>query len=168
MIQVYYNNVLHYVDYNTIEYSRLHREGDLPAIIYDDGSKFWYKNGQPHRDGDEPASIHASGNKVWYKNGQLHREGDEPAIIDVDGSKFWYKNGQRHREGDLHAVIYVGESKEWYKNGFKYDNFNLTNLIHLQLFLIFLSNIKKNKQAFHPNYLTGKLIKNELYKLLEK
>ena len=120
MIQVYYNNVLHYVYYNTIEYS------------------------------------------------QLHREGDEPAYIDTYGNKVWYKNGQRHREGDLPAVIYEDGSKRWYKNNNHYQSFNLTNLIRFQLLLIFLFNIKKNKQSFHPDNLVGKLIKKELYLLFEK
>ena len=169
MIRVYYDNVLHNINHtHEIEYSMLHRDEDLPAIIYADGSKFWYKNGQLHREGDLPAEIYANGSKYWYKNGQFHRDGDEPAIIYVDGSKYWYKNGQYHRDGDEPAIIYVNGIKFWFKNGLEYDNFNLTNLFHLQLFLIFLFNIKKNKQAFHPDYLTGKLIKNELYKLLEK
>jgi len=142
MIQVYYNNVLHDVLDNEIEYSRLHREGDEPAIICENGSKIWYKNGQLHRDGDLPAAIYVDGSKIWYKNGQLYRDGDEPAIIYADGSKFWFKNGQL------------------------YYKFDLSNLIHLQLFLIFLFNIKKNKRSFHPNYLIGKLIKIDIEKMI--
>jgi len=166
MIQVYYNNVLHQINYNEIDYSRLHRENDEPAIIQD-CSKFWYKNGKRHREEDLPAVIHADGSKYWYKNGQFHRDGDEPAIIYVDGSKYWYKNGQYHRDGDEPAIIYVNGIKFWFKNGLEYDNFNLTNLFHLQLFLIFLFNIKKNKQAFHPDNLTGKLIKKDLMNLFK-
>ena len=139
---------------------------DRPTYIYADGSKEWYKNGQLHRDGDEPAVISAYGSKYWYKNRQFHRDGDEPAIIYANGSKFWYKNGERHREGDKPAVIHENGSKRWNKK--KYDNFNLTNLIHFQSLLIFLFNIKKNKQSFHPDNLIGKLIKKELYLLFEK
>ena len=29
---------------------RKHRGGDLPAMIYPDGSKIWYKNGKIHRE----------------------------------------------------------------------------------------------------------------------
>ena len=145
MINVYYNNVLHkeFDDYN-IEYSRLHREGDLPAIIWKDGSKSWCKNGQPHRDGDLPAIIHENESKHWYKNGQLHREGDEPAIIYADGRKYWLKNDKC------------------------YINFNLSSLIFLQLFLIFTFNNQKNKQAFHPDNLIGKMIKNEIFNFLNR
>ena len=144
MIQVYYNNVLHDVLDNEIEYSRLHREGDEPAIICENGSK------------------------IWYKNGQLHREGDLPAYIDANGNKYWFKNGQYHREGDLPAYIDVNGSKKWYKNDNEYIYFNLPDLFHFQLLLIFMFNIKKNKQSFHPDNLIGKLIKIDLYLLFEK
>jgi len=145
MIQVYYNNVLHNVNYYyEIEYSILHRDGDEPAEIYVDGSKCWHKNGQSHREGDLPAIIHASGSKFWYKNGQLHREGDEPAIIHIDGSKFWYKNGKL------------------------YARFNFSYLISIQLFLIFLFNNLKNRPIFHPDNLVGKLIKLDLEKMISK
>jgi len=98
---------------------QLHREDDLPAIILENGSQEWWKNDQPHREGDLPA-VHADGSQWWYKNGQLHREGDLPAIIYANGSQFWFKNGQRHREGDLPAVIYADGSQIWYKNGKQY------------------------------------------------
>jgi len=101
------------------------------------------------------------------KNGQLHREGDLPAIIYGNGSKFWLKNDQSHREGDEPAYIHANGSKRWYKNGLEYDNFNLTNLFYLQLLLIFTFNNQKNKQAFHPNYLIGKLIKKDLMNLFK-
>ena len=98
----------------------------------------------------------------------LHSFDDEPAYSSSEGSKFWYKNGKRHRDGDKPAIILANGSKIWFKNGLEYKHFNLTNIFHFQLFIIFIFNIKKNKQAFHPANLTGKLIKNELYKLLEK
>jgi hypothetical protein len=56
------------------------------------GDQFWYKNGKLHRDGDLPAVIYATGDQLWYKNGKLHRDGDLPAAIYADGSQFYYKN----------------------------------------------------------------------------
>jgi hypothetical protein len=35
----------------------LHRDNDLPAKIWGDGSQCWYKNGQLHRDTDLPAIL---------------------------------------------------------------------------------------------------------------
>ena len=48
----------------------LHREGDLPAITYNNGGKEWYKFGKRHRDGNEPAIIYCNGRLEWYKNGK--------------------------------------------------------------------------------------------------
>lgn len=72
---------------------KLHRDGDLPAVMEIDGSKEWYKNGLAHRDGDEPAVIYPGFYKAWAKNGHIHRDGDLPAIEHEDGRKAWYKNG---------------------------------------------------------------------------
>ncbi len=124
MITVYYNNVEHKVyEFFDIDFNRLRRDDDLPAVIFSDGSQHWYKNGKKHRDSvgpdgkDLPAIIGASGSQEWYKNGLLHRDGDLPAIIGTDGSQYWYKNGLLHRDGDLHACIGTGGSQYWYKNG---------------------------------------------------
>lgn len=93
-----------------------HREGDLPAVIYNtnEGHKEWCKNGLLHRDGDLPA-VERGNYKAWYKNGLLHREGDLPAVVDSD-RQIWCVNGVVHREGDLPAKI--GRNIQlWYKQG---------------------------------------------------
>jgi hypothetical protein len=59
----------------------LHRDGDLPAIIWEDRGNEWWKNGKRHREGDLPAIEWASGTKEWWKNGKLHREGDLPVFV---------------------------------------------------------------------------------------
>jgi antitoxin component YwqK of YwqJK toxin-antitoxin module len=61
----------------------------------------WYKNGKLHRDCDLPATEYKNGTKMWYKNDCLHRDGDLPAVIRADGTKEWYKAGKLHREGEL-------------------------------------------------------------------
>jgi hypothetical protein len=82
--------VIVYRDQDT---NKLHNVGDEPAVIWADGSRFWYKNGRYHRDGDEPAIIYANGSRYWYKNGLQHRDGDEPAIMCANGVRHWCKNG---------------------------------------------------------------------------
>ena len=74
----------------------LHSFRGEAAVIYSDGQKAWYKNGEFHRGNDLPAVIYSDGYKQWWKSGQLHRDNDLPAVIYSDGSKAWYKNGQRH------------------------------------------------------------------------
>jgi hypothetical protein len=93
-----------------------HRDGDLPAAIYANGDQLWYKEGYRHRDGDLPAAICANGHKTWYKEGMRHRDGDLPAMIDANGDQYWYMNGKQHRDGDLPAVIIVNGNKHWYKD----------------------------------------------------
>jgi hypothetical protein len=66
------------------------KEDVFTSEVDDEGNQHWFKNGKLHRDNDLPAIIWASGNLEWYKNGKLHRDNDLPAIIQ-DGSLFWYK-----------------------------------------------------------------------------
>ena len=62
------------------------------------GSKIWYKNDKCHRDGDLPAVEWDNGYKEWYKNGiryfpieQLIRIGIIMKIkIMVMSNKWWY------------------------------------------------------------------------------
>ncbi len=95
----------------------LHRDGDLPAIEYADGSKAWYQNGLLHRDGDQPAIEDADGSKWWYQNGRYHRDGDLPAIEWADGQKERWVNGLLHRDGGLPAAEWPNGKKEWWVNG---------------------------------------------------
>jgi hypothetical protein len=45
---------------------KLHREGDLPAIQYPDGSRRWYKNDKLHRDNNLPSIINFNAKKGWF------------------------------------------------------------------------------------------------------
>ena len=96
---------------------KIHRDGDLPAIIYSYGDQAWYKDGKIHRDGDLPAKIYTNGDQHWYKDGKLHRDGDLPAIISSNGDQYWYKDGKKHRDGDLPAIISPNGIQSWYKEG---------------------------------------------------
>ena len=50
-----------------------HRDGDLPAIIWENIHRSWYKNGLEHRDENKPSSIYSDGYKYWYQNGNFIR-----------------------------------------------------------------------------------------------
>jgi hypothetical protein len=73
----------------------IHREDDLPAIEYKDGSNIWYKNGVKHRVGDLPAVSFPDGHKEYWEHGKLHREVG-PAIIKSDGTCFYYHKGEEY------------------------------------------------------------------------
>ena len=65
-------------------------------IRFTAGDKEWYKEGKLHRDGDLPAVIWADGDKEWYKEGKWHRDGDLPAVIQADGRQYWFKDGRQY------------------------------------------------------------------------
>lgn len=119
---------------------KLHRDNDLPAIIYENGDKEWWICGVLHRDNDLPAVERSNGDKEWwiygklhrdndlpakklyileewYQHGKIHRNGDLPALIYKDGTKMWYKFGKLHRDNGLPARKYIGGTKEWWENG---------------------------------------------------
>ena len=60
---------------------RLHRDGDLPAVIWDRGEQSWYRDGDLHRDGDKPARTYPDGRREHHCGGALHRDG-APAVYD--------------------------------------------------------------------------------------
>ena len=94
-----------------------HRDNDLPAVVYANGTQVWYLRGQLHRDGDRPAIIYDYGTQVWYQRGGRHRDGDRPALISADGTQEWYRSGQLHRDGDRPAVIRADGTQLWYQDG---------------------------------------------------
>ena len=53
------------------------------------GNKEWWFNGVLHRENDLPAVIWANGTNKWYFNGLCHRE-NGPAIEYANGTKEWY------------------------------------------------------------------------------
>ena len=54
---------------------------DTPEIIK---VKKWFKDGKLHRDGDLPAVITSDGTRIWYRHGKRHRDGDLPAVIVIN------------------------------------------------------------------------------------
>ncbi len=77
-----------------------------------DGSQAWRINKLLHRENDLPAIIYADGTQEWYINEKRHRENDLPAIINADGYQAWFINGQRHR---LYAPAIINYNKEKYR-----------------------------------------------------
>jgi hypothetical protein len=61
---------------NSISYiidNKIHRDNDKPSVEYEDGTKYWYKNGKRHRDNDKPSVEDVNGTKEWYQNGVFIR-----------------------------------------------------------------------------------------------
>jgi len=91
-----------------------HSFNDKPAVEYNDGIKYWYKEDKLHRL-DGPAIEYDHGSEEWYKEGERHRL-DGPACKYIDGTKFWYKEGKCHRL-DGPACEYNDGAKYWYYEG---------------------------------------------------
>ena len=64
-------------------------EHDNNPVVDRWGRKRWYVNGEFHRDGDLPAEEYANGTKCWWVNGERHRDGGLPAFVSSDGEKCW-------------------------------------------------------------------------------
>ncbi len=97
-----YTKYIKYYDYNgeirSVLYERLYKGqlnsyNDEPAVIYQDGTKVWYKNNKTHRDNDKPAIERPDGTLIWYKNGIIHRDLPNPAIINHNSILEYWTNG---------------------------------------------------------------------------
>jgi len=98
------------------KHKKLHRDDDMPAVEYDNGTLHWYKYGKLHREDDKPAIVDNEGGKEWWYGGRRHREDDKPAVTYYQGEEWWVY-GARHREDDKPAII-TDSTEEWWVGGF--------------------------------------------------
>jgi len=71
----------------------------MKTIVYNDRIETLNDRNERHSFNDKPAIEWDDGCKWWYKNERLHRM-DGPAIINIDDSYIchnYYQNGLRHR-----------------------------------------------------------------------
>ena len=107
----------------------------MDYILYADGNRCTYLNGELHSYNDKPALINSYGAQYWYKEGKLHRE-DGPAIIRLNIDQAWYMGDIKHREGGP-AIICPNGYQAWYKEGklhrdaLNNSSFVLPAVIHL-------------------------------------
>lgn len=96
-----------FVEANSLRWYKdgaLHRENDLPAIEWYDGSYEWYENGQRHRN-NAPAVIYLDGRQGWYQHGELHRE-DGPAYERPSVKiKEWWIHGEEYSLKEFNAYL---------------------------------------------------------------
>jgi len=86
------------------ENGKLHRDNNLPAVIYPDGSQHWFKHGNFHRENNLPAIVSFDGSKEWIVNGKLHRL-NGPAIDKINGHKEYWINGVHLTEDEFKEII---------------------------------------------------------------
>lgn len=78
----------------------------------------WSRNGVPHRL-RQPAHTHEDGSKYYYQNGNLHRD-DGPALIEVVSAN-WYRSkisAANSFNADNHPKIFEG----WFIRGVRVSN----------------------------------------------
>lgn len=102
---------------DTAAATKIHRDGDKPAVICRNGYLAWYKEGKRHREGDKPATVRGDGYKEWILHGLTHRDGDLPAKVHSGSTKEWWKYGQRHRGRGKPAIERADGTKEWWEHG---------------------------------------------------
>lgn len=94
---------------------------DFPSEMASNGDCFWRNSeGQLHRDHDLPAIQFANGTKHWMQFNVLHRDNDEPAVVQPFASgelRIWVNRGLRHRDGGRPAYISLNFGK---LHGYKY------------------------------------------------
>lgn len=108
----------------------IHRDNDLPAMIYKNGNQLWFFYGKRHRVGAPAEILVAKGifadavvlnTTRWYVGGKLHRL-DGPAVEPETGENQWYLDGELHRQ-DGPATTYFKNNKAnscWLVHGKKH------------------------------------------------
>jgi hypothetical protein len=93
-------NICYYKD------GELHRDNDLPAVEWDNETKFWYQNGLKHRDNDLPAAVYSNGDRKWYQNGKISRLSG-PAEIYANGQEYYWVNGKHltEKKHEIHPEV---------------------------------------------------------------
>lgn len=76
-----------------------HRDNDLPAVEYKNGTKEWWQNGELHRD-KGPAIQFKNGSVRYYRHNKLHRE-DKAAYICANGVRKYYLDGKQYSKEEF-------------------------------------------------------------------
>lgn len=81
---------------------------DNPVDKY--GDQYWYdKDGKVHRDG-RPAVIYSDGTRFWFQHGKRHRT-DGPAEIWPDNTGWWYLNGKRYTFDEWYKLVDMSDEE---------------------------------------------------------
>ncbi len=90
---------------------KLHSFGDKPAMVTvsPGGIYRWCHNGYLHRDNDLPAVVYRHGAANWYRHGKLHRDGG-PARVGIPGSESqYYWQGWRYYN-NKYPILWNGDT----------------------------------------------------------
>jgi hypothetical protein len=91
---------------------QLHSTDDAPAVVYGDGTKWWYHEGRVHRTNGPAVQWHNGVDEYW-QHGKRHRT-DGPAVIypnaswidpSLRGVQQWWDQGKMVKEAVPPAVM---------------------------------------------------------------
>ena len=110
-------------EYYTIVYSTdveifYHGENVIRTQIR--GVQRWYRNRGLHRDADLPAVVYPNNFMIWYQNGLIHRENNKPAMIYYDKVQAWFNRGALFKGNNFPSVIYESGASEYYEDDILY------------------------------------------------
>jgi len=77
---------------------------DIIDVMYMGGTIIYTFNGRRHREGDLPAVEWQNGDKEWWIHGKLHRE-NGPAVESAIGYKWYCLDNQGYSEEDYWKEI---------------------------------------------------------------
>lgn len=117
-------------------FNKINMSLNSPSIVQTSGRREWYLNGRLHRDGDlpavvwpdpDPAKIIYDAAKEWWVHGKLHRAHDKPARLWPSGSCEWWVDNKQHRDNDKPAAVYSYGMHVWCKHGVTTQQTYVTN-----------------------------------------
>jgi hypothetical protein len=66
---------------------------DPPTYHLPNGTKSWHDpKGNPHREYDLPAIIYGEGSREWYQHGRMSRGRGRPTRVEPNGYKEWWRD----------------------------------------------------------------------------
>lgn len=69
------------------------------VLVIEEESYFYFVNNLLHREDDLPAIIWGDGSKIWAVNGQIHRNKPLPSIIwSFEKNEYYWKNTPKTKE----------------------------------------------------------------------
>jgi hypothetical protein len=90
-------------------------------VILVDGRREWrLTDGGLHRDGDLPAVIWPDGTREWWYMRRRHRKSG-PAVVYPDGGFLWYWEGERVTAEEWAARRYAGQADQNHKEQDDHD-----------------------------------------------
>lgn len=93
---ILFNQTKYYI---TNSYKEMINDIEHLVLVIEDKSYFYFVNNLLHRENDLPAITWSEGSKIWAVNGQIHRNKPLPSIIwNFGKNEYYWKNIPKSKE----------------------------------------------------------------------